>query len=84
MSKQEKIIAKLLATPTPADFRWDDLATLLRNLGYMELKNSGSRRKFYNSEKNLLISCHKPHPRPEVDRGCIADIVEHLKLHGLI
>lgn len=84
MSKHEKALAKLQANPVPADFKWDDLVSLLRHLGYKKLNNSGARRKFYNQDKNLLVSCHEPHPRSVVDKGCIVDILEHLKTHGLI
>ena len=84
MSKHKKNLAKLLATPPPSDFKWDDLATLLGHLGYKQLNNDGSRRKFYNKERNLLIICHKPHPSPNVDKGCIVDVVEHLQTNGVI
>jgi len=47
-------------------------------------KNSGSRRKFYNKNKDALIICHEPHPQPTVDKGCIADVIEHLKTYGFI
>lgn len=84
MSKHEKVFAKLLASPTPSNSKWDELVTVLRHLGYKQLNNSGSRRKFYNRDKDLLIICHQPHPRSEVDKGCIADVVDHLKTNGLL
>jgi len=84
MSKHEKLLEKLLATPTPAQFKWNDLVSVLSHLGYRQLNNSGSRRKFHNAEKDLLIICHEPHPRSDVDKGCISDVVEHLKSNGLI
>lgn len=84
MSKHEKAIAKLQATPPPSDFKWDELVTVLRHLGYRQLNNTGSRRKFFNEEKDLLVVCHQPHPRPNVDKGCIVSVVEHLKGNGLI
>ena len=84
MSKYEKALAKLQARPVPADFKWDDLVSLLRHLGYTKLNNSGSRRKFYNQSKDLMIICHEPHPKSVVDKGCIVDVVDHLKTNGLI
>lgn len=84
MSKLDKLQKRLCAKPTPSDFKWDDLCKVLRVLGYQLLKNSGSRRKFYNKDKDLLISCHEPHPSSEVDKGCVADVVEHLRSNGLI
>jgi len=87
MSKHEKNLLKLSATPVPAQFKWDELTGVLKHLGYEQLKtgkSGGSRRKFYHKQKNDLISCHEPHPSPDVDKGCISDVVDHLKVHGFI
>jgi hypothetical protein len=46
--------------------------------------NKGSRRKFFNSEKNVLISCHEPHPQSIVNRSTVKDIVLELTLNGII
>lgn len=84
MAKHDKTLAKLQRSPPASDLKWNDLKSLLGSLGYVMLKGSGSRRKFYNEERNLLISCHEPHPQPDVDRGCAADIIEHLRKNGVI
>ena len=57
---------------------------MLEHLGYKMLKNSGSRRKFYHSEKQALIICHEPHPAPNVDKGCVVDVVMHLRAYGFL
>lgn len=79
MSKQAKALERLCQEPTPSNFKWDDLKSLLISLGYKEINGSGSRKKFFHAEKNALINCHKPHPNPDVDKGCISDIVNHLR-----
>ena len=87
MSKHEKNLARLSATPIPANIKWDELTGVLKHLGYTILKSGksgGSRRRFYHREKDALIHCHEPHPSPDVDKGCIADVVEHLKTYGFI
>lgn len=87
MSKHEKNLQRLSVTPVPAQIKWDELVGVLKYLGYKQLKtgqSGGSRRKFYHEEKDDLISCHEPHPSPDVDKGCIADVVEHLTAHGFI
>lgn len=87
MSKHEKNLQKLCSTPVPAQIKWDELVGVLKFLGYVPLKpgkSGGSRRRFYHEEKDVLIHCHEPHPSPDVDKGCIADVVEHLKSHGFI
>lgn len=84
MAKHEKALAKLCSTPPSSAIKWNELKSLLEHLGYVEKKGSGSRRKFYHKDKNALIICHQPHPSSHVDKGCIADVIEHLKTYGFI
>lgn len=84
MSKHEKNLARLCSTPTPANIKWDELAGVLKYLGFTLVKGGGARRKFFHKEKDVLISCHEPHPSPDVDKGCVADVVQHLKDHKFI
>lgn len=84
MAKQKKILERLCAKPPPSDFTWNELKTLLTHLGYTLLTASGSRRKFVNKKTKALIICHEPHPSPNVDKGCIVDVAEHLRIHNLI
>ncbi|MBP6216296.1 MAG: type II toxin-antitoxin system HicA family toxin [Luteimonas sp.] len=84
MSKLEKQIERLRSKPPPADVSWDELCGVLKRLGYELLKRKGSRRKFFNRQKNLLIICHQPHPNPDVDKGCVEDVVSHLIDNGII
>lgn len=84
MSKHQKALDRLTAKPPPADFKWSELKGLLERLGYEMLANSGSRRKFVHRGTKALIICHEPHPSPDVDKACLADIVDHLAQNGLI
>lgn len=87
MSKHNKTLKKLTSTPPPSDIKWSELSGLLKHLGYAPLKcgkTGGSRRKFYNKTKNLLIVCHEPHKPANVDKGCIKDIVKQLKIAGVL
>ena len=84
MSKHDKTLQRLVATPTPANIKWDDLAGALKNLGYELLKGDGSRRKFVFPGTNEVIAVHCPHPQPDVKQYVIRQFAEHLKLHGRI
>lgn len=90
MSKHDKTLERMRRRPPPSDVSWDSLTALLGSLGYDQLKSGrsgrsgGSRRKFYNKEKDALICCHEPHPQPNVDKGCIVDVVDHLTTHGFL
>ena len=82
MSRHLKALEKLRVLPPPASFKWTELKGLLEHLGFKMLTNSGSRRKFHHVGKDVLIICHQPHPSPDVDKGCICDVVEILKANG--
>lgn len=84
MSKHEKTLAKMCRKPVPCDIKWKDLTAALEYLGYELINGGGSRRKFYHRGIDRMISCHEPHPQPDVDRGCVSDIVEHLRANGLL
>ncbi len=84
MSQHEKLLRRLQAKPTPGDIRWTELVTLMVKLGYKVLNGSGSRKKFFNAERDLLVSLHSPHPGPEVAKGCIEDVRRHLSDNNLI
>jgi len=83
MAKHKKIKEKLFAHPPPSDLTWSELKSYLERIGYTMLKSGGgSSRKFYHKDKDALFLCHQPHPNPCVDKGCIIDLVEHLKING--
>jgi len=87
MSRYEKLLSKISSKPVPADVKWSEIKSFLGYLGYERIKcgkTGGSRRKFYNREKDDLIICHKPHPGSIVDKGCLSDIIQHLKENGFI
>ena len=62
MSTKEKLITRFKTLPK--DFLFEELVRLLSGLGY-EISNkgktSGSRVRFLNKEKQLIIDIHKPH-----------------------
>ena len=80
MSKQEKLIAKLLEVP--ADFTWDELVRVLSAFGYREETSSGSHRRFFNPDtKRVIMGLVKPHhPRKEVRRAYLRRVIGHLNL----
>jgi hypothetical protein len=82
LSKIEKLIFRFLNRPK--DLTWDELLIVLVHYGYKEIptgKTGGSRRKFCNTN-NVIISLHKPHPKPIVKSYVIDQIIKHLKEEG--
>lgn len=84
MSKHQKALVRLCATPPPADITWDELKGALERLGFRMLANKGSRRKFVHDETKTLIICHQPHPSPVVGKACVAYVAETLRNNGFI
>ncbi|VVO85721.1 hypothetical protein PS870_02044 [Pseudomonas fluorescens] len=82
MSKQEKLLAKLLNRQ--AGFAWSELVTLLGGLGYRQIEGDGSRVKFDNGSPQAMINLHKPHPGNELKAYVKRQVIEHLKAGGLI
>lgn len=85
MSKDEKLIKKLLLKPK--DFTYNELRKVLLHLGYEENqsgKTSGSRVAFINSKDGHIVRLHKPHPNNELKQYQLEQIIEELRLRGLI
>ncbi len=83
MSKNDKLLARLLTQP--ADFTWDELIRLLRQLGYSQQvsgKTSGSRRAFSN-EVGRIVRLHKPHPGNVLKKYQVRQLVQELNLSDL-
>lgn len=79
MSKKEKLIKRLLNLPK--DFRFEELESLLRLLGFEQLnkgRTSGSRVLFYQKDGNAKILIHKPHPSPNLKVTVLKEIAEYL------
>jgi hypothetical protein len=82
LSKLDKLVARFLTKPK--DLTWDELVSVLGYHGYTEMptgKTGGSRRKFVDTEK-VIISLHKPHPKPIVKSYVIEQVLDHLKEKG--
>jgi len=85
MSKKDKLIAKLKSLPP--NFTFDEAETLLSLCSYQRYdkgKTSGSRVKFYSTEKDSHIWLHKPHPRKELLEYQLKQILHTLEKEGLI
>lgn len=82
MSKQEKLLAKLLNSQ--ATLSWPGLVTLLVELGYRQIEGNGSRVKFDNGNPQAMINLHRPHPGNELKAYIKRQVIEHLKAGGLI
>ncbi len=85
MSQKEKLLKRLLSVPS--DFEWKELVTILSSLGFTEIaagKTGGSRKKFIHHDLRLIINLHKPHPDNILKKYALKQVIETLKIGGLI
>lgn len=67
MSQRDKLLARFYKVPPPADFRFDELVTLLQGLGFVMCeKSGGSSHKYFvhtlPSGGQYRIDSSRPHP----------------------
>ncbi|MGI8958967.1 MAG: type II toxin-antitoxin system HicA family toxin [Bryobacteraceae bacterium] len=68
----------------PKDFTWNELEQLLSGFKYQLETGGGSGRKFFNEERGVVISIHQPHPRNELKRYQVNEILDHLTQEGFL
>jgi hypothetical protein len=79
--KHLKTLKLLFARPMSANVRWDDIESLLLELGAQIEEREGSRvliRLF--GERRVF---HRPHPSPMTDKGAIANLRDWLSDNGV-
>ena len=84
MSRKNKLVSRF--RQRPKDFAWNELITMLKYLGYREVKTGrtgGSRRRFLHQEA-ATITLHKPHPQNVLKRYAIDQVLDVLKQENLL
>jgi predicted RNA binding protein YcfA (HicA-like mRNA interferase family) len=61
VSKKDKLLKKLFATPPPKAFTWDELITVMTHAGFSNVCDGGSHYTFEHTT-GLRISISKTHP----------------------
>jgi hypothetical protein len=84
MSQIDKLLTRLVRTPAPRDFTWQQLVKVMTHFGYEELEGSGSRKKFVNLRTKHKVLLHKRHPDSTLIGPQIEDIIDALKSQGYI
>lgn len=84
MSRKEKLISRF--QQRPKNFTWDEFTSLLKYMGYREIKtgkSGGSRRRFVH-DSAATITLHKPHPQNILKRYAVDQVLDILKQEGMI
>jgi hypothetical protein len=70
--KHAKTLRAIFTRPVPANIQWLDIEALLVSLGAERQEREGSRVAFiWNGQVHVF---HRPHPRPDTDKGAVASI----------
>jgi hypothetical protein len=79
--KQRKTYDAIFAEPIRRNILWNDVVSLIKNLGGMVTQGDGSRVRFDLNEISLNI--HSPHPQKELKRYQVKAIREFLTKAGV-
>ncbi|MBL8484648.1 MAG: type II toxin-antitoxin system HicA family toxin [Rhodocyclaceae bacterium] len=83
MSKKQKRLERLCATPSPTDFTWDELLAVMEAAGFRAACSGGSHYTFeHTSGPRLSIS--KTHPSGILKRYQIEAVIDALRRVGTI
>ncbi len=81
-SQQRRILEKVFDDPVRSNILWADIESLLRACGAEITEGQGSRvRVALNGVRAVF---HRPHPRPETDKGAIKSMRRFLAEAGVI
>ncbi|MCK5542890.1 MAG: type II toxin-antitoxin system HicA family toxin [Desulfobacterales bacterium] len=75
--KHRKTLEKIFSHPVSANIKWQDIVALFNSLGAELIEREGSRIEVFLFHEVRVY--HRPHPRPDTDKGAVASIREWLK-----
>ena len=81
-SKHARTLAAIFAKPTRAGIRWSDIEALFRALGAEIAEGAGSR--VLVELNGVVVVFHRPHPRPETDKGAVVAVRKFLTEAGAV
>jgi hypothetical protein len=80
--KHLKILKAVFSHPVSANILWQDIESLLAELGAEITEREGSRVAVVLFNEVRVF--HRPHPGPNMDKGAVASIRNWLKKHGIV
>ena len=80
-SKHRETLDAIFATPVSPNIRWAAIESLLRALGATLSEGRGSRVRIELNGQDAVF--HRPHPRPETDRGAVVSMRRFLECAGV-
>jgi len=75
--KHKKTLERIFSHPVSANIKWQDIEALFNSLGAELIEREGSRIEVFLF--NEIQVYHRPHSRPDTDKGVVASIRKRLK-----
>jgi len=79
--KHKRTLELIFARPVSGNIRWDDIVSLFRELGAEIKEREGSREEVFLFGQVRVY--HRPHPRPDTDKGAVVSSRRRLEQHGV-
>lgn len=79
--KHRKTLEALFAHPVSANIKWRQIEGLLKALGAEIEEGEGSR--IHVLLNGGAATFHRPHPRPDTDKGAVSDVRDFLAARGV-
>lgn len=76
-SRHKKTLELIFSRPVSANIKWRDIEALFISLGAELTEREGSRVEVFLFDEVRVY--HRPHPRPDTDKGAVAAIRNWLK-----
>ncbi|MGI8568134.1 MAG: type II toxin-antitoxin system HicA family toxin [Methylocella sp.] len=80
-AKHRRTLEAIFARPVLSDIRWAEIEALMVALGAERSEGRGSRVRFLLNGAEAVF--HRPHPRPETNKGAVVSVREFLKIAGI-
>jgi len=80
-SKHRRTLQDIFERPVKADIRWSDIEGLFRALGGIIEEKKGSVIVVHLGGSPKVF--HRPHPRPETDKGAVKAVRAMLETLGI-
>ena len=75
--KHRKILEQIFLRPVSGNIKWKNIEALFIALGAELTEREGSRIEIFLFNEVRIF--HRPHPRPDTDKGAVSSIREWLK-----
>ncbi len=82
MSKHDQTLEAIFAEPPRSNVKWRDIEALLKSKGAELSEGAGSRLRV--SLHGVKAVFHRPHPKPDTDRGALKSVRRFLMEAGVL